>query len=69
MKESDVLDLIGACNFLGIAKVTLYNYARRGEIPAFKVGRIWKFHRESLDDWVKKRITEETKKRSSKAKK
>lgn len=62
----EVLDMEGACEFLKIAKPTLYKYIRTGQIPAFKVGRIWRFHRESLDLWVKGRINEDTNARSNK---
>lgn len=65
----EVLDMQGACEFLKIAKPTLYKYLRVGAIPAFKVGRIWRFHRESLDTWVKGRICEDTKARSRKVRK
>ncbi len=61
----EVLDMKGACEFLKIAKPTLYKYIRTGQIPAFKVGRIWRFHRESLDNWVRGRVTEDTHARSN----
>lgn len=64
----EVLDLDGACEFLKIAKPTLYKYARTGAIPAFKVGRIWRFHKASLDDWVRGRVSEDTNARSQKVK-
>lgn len=60
----EVLDLNEACKFLKIAKPTLYKYIRRGDIPAFKMGRVWRFHRESLDVWVKNRVQEDTQARS-----
>lgn len=63
----EVLDMEGACEFLKIAKPTLYKHIRTGQIPAFKVGRMWRFHRESLDSWVKGRISEDTHARSTKA--
>lgn len=59
--------MAGACDFLKIAKPTLYKYIRTGQIPAFKVGRIWRFHRESLDSWVKGRVTADTEARSKRA--
>lgn len=67
VKMMEVLDMQGACEFLKIAKPTLYKYIRTGQIPAFKVGRIWRFHRESLDTWVKGRVNEDTQARSRKS--
>ena len=63
----EVLNVDEACKYLKIAKVTLYKYIRRGEIPAFKMGRVWRFHRESLDNWIKNRVQEDTQARSERA--
>ena len=38
--------------YLRISTVTLYKYLRRGLIPAAKIGRHWRFDRETLDDWM-----------------
>lgn len=59
----EVLSFQEACDVLKVAKPTLYGYVRKGEIPAFKLGRSWKFHKESLDTWVLKRIEEQTRER------
>lgn len=56
----EVLSLQEACYYLQLAKPTLYKYVRSGEIPAFKVGRIWRFHKESLEEWVKGRVKQDT---------
>lgn len=58
MKE--ILSLAEACEFLRIAKPTLYRYVRNGEVPAFKVGKAWRFHKESLEKWVGDQIIEST---------
>ncbi len=62
----DVLDMEEACQFLKLSKPMLYKQVRAGKIPAFKIGRIWKFHRESLDEWVRGRVNEDTQARSKK---
>lgn len=56
----DVLDMEEACQFLKLSKPMLYKHVRAGKIPAFKVGRIWRFHRNSLDEWVRGRVSEDT---------
>ena len=38
---------------LGITDVTLYKMLQRKEMPAHKVGRLWKFKLDEIDDWVK----------------
>ena len=61
-----VLDIKEACDLLKLAKVTLYKHVRAGEIPAFKCGRVWRFHREALDEWIRARVIEDTNSRSKK---
>jgi excisionase family DNA binding protein len=41
--------------YLKIAKSTLYKLAQEGKLPAQKVGRHWRFHRESVDHWLKRK--------------
>lgn len=62
---SDVFDANEACAYLKIAKVTLYKYVRKGEIPGYKMGKVWRFHRHSLDNWIQSRVQEETASRST----
>ena len=52
-----------ACEMLKLSKPTLYGYARRGDIPALKVGRNWRFHKSSLDQWLRDRVQEQTQER------
>ena len=49
----EVLDLPGASEYLKLAHSTLYKYLQNGVIPGFKVGRVWRFKRSVLDDWMK----------------
>ena len=39
--------------YLGVNRGTLYKWITRKSIPAHKVGRLWKFRKEEIDDWVK----------------
>ena len=38
--------------YLGVVPDTIYRKARRGEIPAVKMGKIWRFPKETLDQWL-----------------
>ena len=57
---NDILDIDEACLYLKLAKPTLYKYVRKGEVPAFKIGAIWRFHKDVLDSWIRERVTTET---------
>ncbi len=53
-----------ACKYLKMSKVTLYRHVRQGSIPAFKIGREWKFEKHSLDTWIQQRVKQDTEDRS-----
>ena len=57
---AEILDMQEACDYLKMAKPTLYNYVRAGDIPAFKMGRVWRFSRDILESWVHNRVHEDT---------
>lgn len=39
--------------YLGIKPDTVYKWIHRKDLPAHKVGRLWKFRREEVDAWVR----------------
>ncbi len=39
--------------YLGVSKDTIYTWVTSKGMPGHKVGRLWKFKREEVDDWVK----------------
>jgi excisionase family DNA binding protein len=38
---------------LGVSKDTIYAWITKRQMPAHKVGRLWKFQRVEIDAWVK----------------
>lgn len=43
-----------AAEYLGVTKETIRNWIKKKNgIPAQKIGKLWKFKRSELDDWVK----------------
>jgi len=42
-----------AADFLGVHPKTVQRMARRGELPAFRVGRFWRFRGTELDAWLR----------------
>ena len=47
-ERPDVLTIREVARFLRIKDRTVYALANKGEIPAFKVGRQWRFHRSRI---------------------
>ena len=44
------VDEIGA--YLGIKRDTVYKWINKKQMPAHKVGSLWKFRKETVDEWV-----------------
>ncbi len=40
--------------YLGVKRDTIYKWIDRAGLPAHKAGRLWKFRRAEIDDWVRK---------------
>jgi excisionase family DNA binding protein len=45
------VDEIG--QYLGVTRDTVYNWISERNLPAMKIGRLWKFKKEEVDDWVR----------------
>jgi excisionase family DNA binding protein len=40
--------------YLGISKDTVYTWISSKKMPAQKIGRLWKFKKDEVDEWVRK---------------
>lgn len=38
--------------FLGVKRDTVYKLIDRNGLPGVKVGRLWKFRQERIDEWI-----------------
>lgn len=38
--------------YLNVDPKTVYRMVNRGDLPGFKVGGSWRFHRSDLDEWI-----------------
>lgn len=50
-KQDAFLSIPQVAEILGLHPESVRKLVRQGRIPAFKVGRSWRFHREELDAW------------------
>lgn len=42
-----------AAQYLSVNKDTIRNWIKKGSVPAHKVGKLWKFKKSELDEWIK----------------
>ena len=53
-QPDNVLTIKELSIYLKIPKSTLYKLVREGKVPSQKVGRHLRFHREAIDEWLKR---------------
>ena len=41
------------CAHLGISRDTVYKWIDKKRLPAHRVGRLWKFNKADVNDWVR----------------
>ena len=51
----ELLDVKQVASYLKLHEVTVLNFARKGKLPGFKVGREWRFRADDIRAWVEGR--------------
>lgn len=54
-QKQDILTIEELSEYLKIPKSTVYKLCQEGKIPGQKVGRHWRFHRKTIDEWMSTR--------------
>ena len=50
-ERARILTLENVAQYLRVHPLTIYRLLKRRQLPAFKVGRDWRFNLESIDRW------------------
>ena len=46
--------------YLGVSSDTVYRWIDKHRMPAHKIGRLWKFKKDEIDEWVRNRGVRKT---------
>ncbi len=47
------LSISEICQYLGVSSDTIYKRIDKKGMPEQKIGRLWKFKKEEVDEWVR----------------
>ena len=50
--EDRWLSVDDICKYLGVSKDTVYKWIDKQGMPAYRIGRLWKFKKRQIDAWV-----------------
>ena len=53
-EEKRLLTISEVAEFLQMNSMTVYSWVKDGKIPAFKIGKVWRFRKTEIDEWLKK---------------
>lgn len=53
MVEKRWLSVEEISEYLGVKKDSIYNWINERGMPAHKVGRLWKFQTDEVDEWIR----------------
>ena len=51
MKEK-LLSVDDICDYFGTKRDTIYKWIDKRGLPAYRLGRLWKFKKEEVDRWL-----------------
>ena len=52
--EEKLLSVDDVCDYLGIGRDTVYKWIATKSLPAYRLGRLWKFKQKEVDKWVER---------------
>ncbi|MGN0631977.1 MAG: helix-turn-helix domain-containing protein [Ruminococcus sp.] len=55
--NSEIMKFEEVMEYLNIGKSTLYRLLRNNEITSFKIGKVWKIPRQSVEEYVKNSLS------------
>lgn len=56
----DILTIEEVAKYLRVSERTVYDWAQKGEIPAGKIGTVWRFKKSEIENWVNAHLSSES---------
>lgn len=60
--QDDILTIEEVAKYLRVSDRTVYDWAQKGEIPAGKIGTVWRFKKSEVENWVNARLSSDSNK-------
>ncbi|MCQ2575513.1 MAG: PTS sugar transporter subunit IIA [Treponema sp.] len=55
--NADILTIEEVAKYLRVSDRTVYDWAQKGEIPAGKIGTVWRFKKADVENWVNAKLS------------
>ena len=57
MSEDSILTIEEVARYLRVSERTVYDWAQKSEIPCGKIGMVWRFKKNEIENWVNERLS------------
>jgi excisionase family DNA binding protein len=51
-----IMNVRELATYLRLSEAKVYRMANSGSVPAFRVGKSWRFKKDMIDDWIQRQI-------------
>ena len=55
MTDEPLMSVKDLAEYLQVDMSTIYIWSQRGQIPAMKVGKMWRYRRSEIEEWLNQR--------------
>lgn len=55
--SDDILTIEEVAKYLRVSERTVYEWSQKGEIPAGKIGTVWRFKKQEIENWVDEKLS------------
>jgi PTS system nitrogen regulatory IIA component len=52
MTDDQLMSIKELADYLNVTATTIYLWSKRGQIPAMKVGNVWRYRRSDIEAWL-----------------
>jgi excisionase family DNA binding protein len=52
MTDDPLMSVRDLAEYLNVNISTVYQWSQRGQIPAMKVGNLWRYRRSDIEEWL-----------------
>ncbi|HTP02661.1 MAG TPA: helix-turn-helix domain-containing protein [Anaerolineales bacterium] len=50
-----IMTVHNVAKYLRLSEAKIYRMARTGGLPAFRIGKTWRFNKRNIDEWIREK--------------
>ena len=54
-EEFSIMTVHDVASYLRLSEAKVYRLAKEGSVPSFRLGKSWRFRKDMIDEWTKKK--------------